>query len=155
VCPGTPEANQQTNEPCLPPYRDALLAPGAASHADQHQIQRLPFIQLTHQNQDSRRPASLTRYSLPLNPVAGTPNNTHVAYGLFANRQAGRSLHQRYFWCAVWALGRIDTHGAAPLLREHQAVNPATGYTLPLNPVAGRQSNTHVASLRFTAAHWR
>ena len=56
---------------------------------------------------------------------------------------------------AVLALGRIDTHGAAPLSREHQAFNPATGYTLPLNPVAGRQNNTHVASLRFTAAHWR
>lgn len=26
---------------------------------------------------------------------------------------------------------------------------------LPLNPVAGRQSNTPAASLRFTAAHWR
>tara|TARA_Y100000034_G_scaffold132488_2_gene195599 strand:+ start:843 stop:1250 length:408 start_codon:yes stop_codon:yes gene_type:complete len=90
---------------------------------------------------------------LPLNPVAGTQNTPMLRMGYLPTAKlAGACTSAQR---AVWALGRIDTHGAAPLFREHQAVNPATRYSLPLNPVAGRQSNTPAASLRFTAAHWR
>ncbi len=56
--------------------------------------------------------------------------------------------------CAKWVTYEL-TVSHTELHAAHGQLRAKFHSELPLNPVAGRQSNTPVASLRFTAAHWR